>query len=276
MVKNWYPWFQIDDLFDRLLKVKVFSKIDLICLGYYQIWIVERDEEKFFCRTRYNSYEFLMMPFEFTNAPATFCTFMNDSFWEWLNDFVVIYIDDILVHSNFMEKHVDHLWKVFQRLKENKLYVKFKKCKFKVMEVDSLGHRITQEGLKMDDHKVKAILDLESPRLVPALKSFLRLTSYYYKFIKKFAKIAMSLTNLLKKSSKTYEWDEVCNEAFETLKSILVKALMLKLPDFDKDLEIHFDASNFAIKGVLVQDRKPVVFESKMLSEIEQRQPTHE
>ncbi len=144
------------------------------------------------------------------------------------------------------------------------------------MEVDSLGHRITQEGLKMDDHKVKAILDLESPRLVPALKSFLRLTSYYYKFIKKFAKIAMSLTNLLKKSSKTYEWDEVCNEAFETLKSILVKALMLKLPDFDKDLEIHFDASNFAIKGVLVQDRKPVVFESKMLSEIEQRQPTHE
>jgi len=86
----------------------------------------------------------------------------------------------------------------------------------------------------------------------------------------------MSLTNLLKKSSKTYEWDEVCNEAFETLKSILVKALVLKLPDFDKDLEIHFDASNFVIKGVLVQDRKPVIFESKMLSEIEQRQPTHE
>jgi len=159
MVKNWYPWFRIDNLFDRLLKVKVFSKIDLICSRYYQIRIVERDKEKIVCRTRYSSYEFLMMPFEFTNALATFCTFMNDIFWEWLNDFVVIYIYDILVHSNFMEEHVEHLWKVFQRLKENKLYVKFKKCKFKVMEVDSLGHKITQEGLKMDDHKVKAILD---------------------------------------------------------------------------------------------------------------------
>jgi len=84
---------------------------------------------------------------------------MNDIFSKWLNDFVVVYIDDILVYSNFREEHVEHLRKVFQRLKENKLYVKFKKCKFKVMEVDFLGHRITQEGLKMDDHKVKTILD---------------------------------------------------------------------------------------------------------------------
>jgi hypothetical protein len=84
---------------------------------------------------------------------------MNDIFREWLDDFVVIYIDDILVYSNSMEKHVEHLRKVFQRLKENKLYVKFKKCEFGVTKVDFLGHRITQEGLKMDDHKVKAILD---------------------------------------------------------------------------------------------------------------------
>jgi hypothetical protein len=104
------------------------------------------------------------MPFGFTNAAATFCTFMNDIFWEWLNDFVVVYINDILVYNNFMEEHVEHLQKVFQRLKENKLYAKFKKCKFKVMEVD----RITQKNLKMDDHKVKAILDWESPRSVPA------------------------------------------------------------------------------------------------------------
>jgi len=120
---------------------------------------VEGDEKKIACCTRYGSYEFLMMPFGFTNAPATFCTFMNDISWEWFNDFVVIYIDDILVYNNFMEEHVEHFRKVFQRLKENKLYAKFKKCKFKVMEMDFLGHRITQEGLKMDDHKVKAILD---------------------------------------------------------------------------------------------------------------------
>jgi hypothetical protein len=106
---------------------------------------------------------------------------------------------------------------VFQRLRENKLYAKFEKCEFGVSEVDFLGHRITQESLKMDDHKVKAILDWEPPRSVPALKSFLGLVSYYRKFIKNFAKIATSLTNLLKKSSGTYKWKEACNEAFETL-----------------------------------------------------------
>ncbi len=131
---------------------------------------------------------------------------------------------------------MEHLRKVFQRLRENKLYAKFEKCEFGVVEVDFLGHRITQEGLKMDDHKVKAILDWEPPRSVPALRSFLRLDSYYHKFIKNFAKITTPLTNLLKKSSGTYEWDETCNEAFETLKSILVKAPMLKLPTLTKTL----------------------------------------
>ncbi len=94
---------------------------------------------------------------------------------------------------------------MFQRLRENKLYAKFKKCEFGVTEVDFLGHRITQEGLKMDDHKVKAIVDWEPPKLVSALKSFLGLVSYYYKFIKNFVKIAAPLTNLLKKSAVTYE-----------------------------------------------------------------------
>jgi hypothetical protein len=131
-----------------------------------------------------------------------------------------------------MEEHVVHLRKVFQWLRENKLYAKFEKCEFGMMEVDFLGHRITQEGLKMNDHKVKAILDWEPPRSVPTLRSFLRLASYYRKFIKNFAKIATLLTNLLKKSSATYEWNEVCNETFETLKCILVKthvSLLLKM-----------------------------------------------
>ncbi len=99
--------------------------------------------------------------------------------------------------------------------------------------------------------------------MVPALRSFLGLASYYRKFIKNFAKIATPLTNLLKKSTGTYEWDGTCDEAFEALKCILVKALVLKLPDFDKDFEIHSDASNFAIGGILVQDGRPVAFESK-------------
>jgi hypothetical protein len=201
---------------------------------------------------------------------------MNDIFWEWFDDFVVIYINDILIYSGSLEEHAEHLRKAFQRLRENKLYAKLEKCEFGVTKVDFLGHRITEEGLKMDDHKVKAILDWELPKSVPALRSFLGLASYYRKFIKNFVKMAAPLTNLLKKSFRTYEWDGTCDEAFETLKGILVKAPVLKLPDFDKDFEIHFDASDFATGGVLVQEGRPMAFENKKLSETERRWPTHE
>jgi hypothetical protein len=102
------------------------------------------------------------------------------------------------------------------------------------------------------------------------------LASYYHKFIKNFAKIAAPLTNLLKKSIITYEWEVACDEAFETLRGILVKALVLKLLDFDKDFKIHSDASDFIIGRVLMQEGRPVAFESKELSETEQRWPTHE
>ncbi len=274
MVKNWFPLPQIDDLFDRLSGAKLVRRIDLRS-KYYQIWITKGDEEKIVYHTRYGSYKILMMPFGLTNAPATFCTLMNDIFQEWFDDFVVIYIDDILVYNNSMEEHVEHFLKVFQKLKENKLYAKFEKCEFRVTEVDFLGHRIMQKGLKMDDHKVKGILDWEPPRSVPTLRSFLGLASYYHKFIKNFAKIVVLLTSLLKKSSKTYDWDEVCSETFQTLKGILVKAPVLKLSDFHKDFEIHFDVSNFAIGGVLMQDGRPMAFESKKLNDMEWKWPTH-
>jgi hypothetical protein len=267
-VKNWYPLPRIDDLFDHLSGTKVFSRIDLRS-GYYQIQIAEGDEERTACHTRYGSYEFLVMPFGLTNTPATFSTLMNNIFRKWLDDFVIVYIDDILIYSGSLEEHAEHLQKVFQGLRENKLYAKLEKCEFGVTKVDFLGHRITQEGLKMDDHKVNAIVDWEPPKSVPALKSILGLASYYRKFIKNFAKIGALLTNLLKKSAVTYEWEGSCDEAFETLKGILVKALVLKLPDFDKDFEIHSNASNFAFGGILVQEGRPVAFESKKLSETE-------
>ncbi len=248
----------------------------LVQLTYVRDIIIRIDEEKTTCRIRYGSYKFLVMFFGLTNAPTTFCTFMNDILWEWLDDFIVVYIDNILINSGSLEEHAENLRKVFQRLRENKLYAKLEKCEFGVTEMDFFRHRITQEGLKMDDHKVKAILGWEPPKSVPALRSFLRLASYYRKFIENFAKMATPLINLMKKSVETYEWDGACNEAFETLKGILVKTLVLKLPDFDKDFEIHSDASDFTIGGVLVQEEKSVAFESKKLSETERRWPTYE
>jgi hypothetical protein len=141
-VKNRYPLPRIDDLFDHLSKAKVLSRIDLR-LGYYQIQIAEGDEEKTACCTRYDLYEFMVMPFGLTNAFTTVCILMNDIFREWLDDFVVVYIDDILIYSGSLEEHAKHLRKVFQRLKKNKLYAKLEKCEFGVTEVDFLGHRIT-------------------------------------------------------------------------------------------------------------------------------------
>jgi len=122
----------------------IFTLGPKVGLQHYQIWIAEGDEKKIVCRTRYGLYEFLVMPFGLTNAPATFCTLMNDIFREWLDDFVVDYIDDILIYSGSLEEHAEHLRKVFQRLRENKLYAKLEKCEFGVTEVDFLGHRITQ------------------------------------------------------------------------------------------------------------------------------------
>jgi hypothetical protein len=121
-VKNRYPLPRINDLFDWLLGVKMLNKIDL-CLWYYQSWIAQEDEEKTTCRKRYDSYELLVMPFGFTNAPTTFCTFMNNIFRKWLDDFVIVYIDENLVYNNYMEKHVEHFLKVFQRLRNNKSYM---------------------------------------------------------------------------------------------------------------------------------------------------------
>jgi hypothetical protein len=136
----------------------MFSRINL-CSEYYQIQITKGDKENIACRISYGSYKFLVMPFGLTNAPTIFCTFMNDIFLEWSDDFVVVYIDNMLVYSNSMQEHVEHLRKVFQKLKKNKLHAKFEKCEFEVTEVDFLGQKITQQGLKMDDHKVNKILD---------------------------------------------------------------------------------------------------------------------
>ncbi|KAL0545732.1 hypothetical protein IC582_015623 [Cucumis melo] len=157
-VRNKYPLPIITDLFDRLHGAKYFSKLDLRS-GYYQVRIAEGDEPKTTCVTRYGAFEFLIMPFGLTNAPSTFCTLMNQVFYEYLDKFVVVYLDDIVVYSTTMEEHRDHLQKVFQKLKENQLYVKREKCSFAQERINFLGHVIEYSRIGMEEGKIATIRD---------------------------------------------------------------------------------------------------------------------
>ncbi|KAA0036157.1 RNA-directed DNA polymerase-like protein [Cucumis melo var. makuwa] len=157
-VRNKYPLLIITNLFDSLHGEKYFSKLDLRS-GYYQVRIAEGDEPKTTCVTRYGSFEFLVMPFGLTNAPATFCTLMNQVFHEYLDKFVVVYLDDIVVYSTTMEEHRDHLQKVFQKSKENQLYVKREKCFFAQEQINFLGHVIEGGRIGMEEGKIAAIRD---------------------------------------------------------------------------------------------------------------------
>ena len=172
-VRNKYPLPHIDDLFDQLQGAQVFSKIDL-CFGYHQLKIKSEDIPKTAFRTRYGHYEFLVMPFGLTNAPVAFMDLMNMLFHEYLDRFVIFFIDDILNFSKSMEEHKEHLRIVFQILREKKLYAKFKKCKFWLDQVVFLGHVILELGIFVDPSKVEAVVDWARPTNVNEVRSFFR------------------------------------------------------------------------------------------------------
>ncbi|KAL9250909.1 Retrovirus-related Pol polyprotein from transposon 17.6-like protein [Drosera capensis] len=273
-IENKYPISLIADLFDQLGRARYFTKLDLRS-GYYQVRIAEGDEAKTTCVTRYGSFEFLVMPFGLTNAPATFCTLMNNIFHPYLDKFVVVYLDDIVVYSATLEEHARHLRMVFEVLERNQLYVKKEKCSFARQEVDFLGHRIKDGKLLMEDGKVLAIQEWEPPSNVPELCSFLGLANYYRRLIKGYSAIVSPLTDLLKKN-KAWTWTESCQAAFEKLKRVVTSEPVLSLADHSKPFEVHTNASDFAIGGVLMQEGHPIAFESRKLNNTERRYPVHE
>ena len=164
-IKNKYPLPRIEDLFDQLRGAKVFYKIDLRS-GYHQLRIRPSDIPKTAFTTRYGLYEYTVMSFGLTNAPAYFMYLMNKVFMEYLDKFVVVFIDDILVYSKNEEEHEEHLRLVLQKLRENQLYAKFSKCDFSLDEVSFLGHVITKGGIAVDPGKVRDVLKWEPPQIV--------------------------------------------------------------------------------------------------------------
>nr|CAD40483.1 OSJNBa0067G20.3 [Oryza sativa Japonica Group]CAE03320.2 OSJNBa0032I19.14 [Oryza sativa Japonica Group] len=251
-IKNKYPLPRIDDLFDQLKGATVFSKIDLRS-GYHQLRIREEDIPKTAFTTRYGLYEFTVMSFGLTNAPAFFMNLMNKVFMEYLDKFVVVFIDDILVYSQSEEDHQQHLRLVLGKLREHQLYAKLRKCEFCLSEVKFLGHVISAKGVAVDPKTVTAVTDWKQPKTVTQVRSFLGLAGYYRRFIENFSKIAQPMTQLLKKEEK-FVWSPQCEKAFQTLKEKLVSSPVLILPDTRKDFLVYCDASRQGLGRVLMQE----------------------
>ena len=197
-VKNKYPLPRIDDLFDQLKGASVFSKIDLRS-GYHQLRIKDTDVHKTMFRMRYGHYEFLVMPFGLTNAPTAFKDLMNRVLRLYVDQFVVVFIDDILVYSKDRENHDTHLRVVLETLRKERLYAKLSKCEFWLREVSFLGHIVSEEGIQVDPKKVEVIIEWKPPRNVTEVRSFLGLAGYYRRFVKGFSMTTTLMTRLLQK-----------------------------------------------------------------------------
>jgi hypothetical protein len=204
-VKNKYPLPRIEDLFDQMRGARVFSKIDLRS-GYHRMKIRPSDIPKMAFSTRYGLYEFTIMSFGLTNAPAYFMNLMNKVFMEYLDRFIVVFIDDILINSNSDSDHEEHLRLVLQKLRDNQLYAKYSKCEFWIDEVPFLGHIISNGGISVDPAKVKEIVAWSIPTTVTEVQIFLGLAGYYLRFIEGFSKIAKPMTSLLEKG-REFKWD---------------------------------------------------------------------
>ncbi|KAK9151698.1 hypothetical protein Syun_010007 [Stephania yunnanensis] len=248
-VRNHYPLPRIDDLFDQLKGARFFSKIDLRS-GYHQLRIREEDIQKTAFSRRYGLFEFTVMPFGLTNAPTIFMDLMHRVMRPYLDRFVIVFIDDILIYSRTREDHEGHLRTVLTTLREHRLYAKFSKCDFWLSVVKFLGHVISEQGISVDSEKIRAIIDWKTPESVADIRSFLGLAGYYRRFVQDFSSIAAPMTRPTKKDVR-FEWSDECEQAFCELKRRLTSAPVLTLTEPGKILNVYTDASGIGLGRVL-------------------------
>ncbi|GKB40278.1 putative reverse transcriptase domain-containing protein [Tanacetum coccineum] len=215
------------------------------------------------------------MPFGLTNAPAVFMDLMNRVCKPYLDKFVIVFIDDILIYSKTKEDHEVHLRLVLELLRKEKLYAKFSKCEFWLQEVHFLGHVVNQSGIHVDPSKIEAVKNWKAPTTSSEIRSFLGLAGYYRRFIANFSKIAKPLTSLTQKNQK-YMWGVEQEEAFQTLKNNLCDAPILSLPDGVEDFVVYCDASNQGLGCVLMQRNKVIAYASRQLKIHEKNYTTHD
>ncbi|KAK8942729.1 hypothetical protein KSP39_PZI009417 [Platanthera zijinensis] len=273
-IKNKYPLPRVDDLFDQLKGSTVFSKIDLRS-GYHQLKIKESDIPRTAFRTRYGHFEFLVMSFGLTNAPSAFMDMMNRIFRDYLDKFIIVFIDDILVYSKTREEHATHLRLTLSTLRQHQLYAKLAKCEFWLDRVAFLGHVISGDGLSVDPAKVSAVMDWKQPSTPTEIRSFLGLAGYYRRFVKDFSSLAAPLTRLTQKHAR-FEWTEQCEQAFSELKQRLCSAPVLALPSEGLDFSVYTDASGVGLGCVLMQEDRVIADGSRQLKIHERNYPTHD
>ncbi|GJX72929.1 reverse transcriptase domain-containing protein [Tanacetum coccineum] len=259
---------------DGSLRSRFFSKIDLRS-GYHQLCVHKDDIPKTAFRTRCGHFEFTVIPFGLTNAPAVFMDLMNRVCKPYLDKFVIVFIDDILIYSRTKEDHEVHLGLVLELLRKEKLYAKFSKCEFWLQEVHFLGHVVNQNGIHVDPRKIEAVKNWKTPTTPSEIRSFLGLAGYYRRFISNFSKIAKPLTSLTQKNQK-YVWGGEQEEAFQNLKNNLCDAPILTLPDGVEDFVVYYDASNQGLGCVLMQRGRVIAYASRQLKTHEKNYTTHD
>ena len=282
-IKNKYPLPRTDELFDKLAKAKIFSKIDLRT-GFYQILIKEKDRHKTAFITSEGLFEYNVLAMGLCNSPGVFMELMQElmqeTFREYIDKgFVVVFLDDIIVYS---QNEQEHLRMVFQKLREKRLYAKESKTSLFQTQVEFLGHVVGQDGIKVMEDKIEAIKAWPTPKKMSELKAFLGLAGYYRKFVKDFSKIALPLTDLTRTlvAGQPLRWDNACELAFISLKMALQSTPVLALPVQELPFTIHCDASGYAVGAVLQQDQghglQPIAFMSEKMNAAETRYPVHE
>jgi Reverse transcriptase (RNA-dependent DNA polymerase)/RNase H-like domain found in reverse transcriptase len=253
-VKYECPIPRVDELFDHLGGATHVRSIDLRS-GYYQIRIGEKDIPKTCICTRYGSYEFILMPFGLTNAPSTFQALMNDVFPNYVDKFILVHLDDVLIFSRSAEEHKEHVELALKRLRDEKLFAKLSKCEFNKPSMTFLGHVVGQEGLSMERKKVECVLQRPRPTTKLGVPSYLGFANYYRRFIKGFSHIAVPISNITR--AKNAFWlSEKHDKSFAAWKNAFTTAPVLKIPDRTKPYIVKTDVSRSRIGALLEQEEE--------------------
>ena len=273
-----YPLPNITEILDQLGSTKYFSVFDLAS-GFHQIPMHEPDAQKTAFSTPHGHYQFNRMPFGLKNAPATFQRLMDQVLSGLQGIELFVYLDDIVLYAGSLREHEIKFNKLAERLRKANLKLQPDKCEFLRKEVAYLGHIIGKNGVRPDPQKIHAVENFPVPHDPKSVKQFLGLAGYYRRFISDFSRIARPLTNLLKKDVE-FEWTDVQEHAFVTLKTLLCSEPLLQYPDFTRPFLITTDASKYAVGGILSQGPigkdRPVAYASRLLNSAEQNYSTIE